>query len=63
MTAAEKMVAAFEAAVKEHAFIGTIPLYHHDPDEQRAIDAERRRITTNYTKTRNRLLKVLEAMP
>ena len=57
---AERLVAQFEAAVVDHAFIGTIPEFSDDPEEQMLIDRERRRLTTNLTKTRNRLIKALE---
>jgi len=57
------LVAQFERAVEEHAFIGTIPLYSEDDDEQRRINAERRRLTTNLTKTRNNLLRELGREP
>ncbi len=57
---AERLVAAFEDAVNDHVFLGTIPDFSPDPEEQQAIDRERRRIQTNYTRTRNRLIKALE---
>lgn len=56
---AERLVKAFEEATYEIAFIGTIPLFSDDPDEQRAIDRERRRLRTNFTRTRNALLNAL----
>jgi hypothetical protein len=57
------IVAQFERAVAEHEFIGTIPLYSEDADEQRRINAERRRLVSNLTKTRNNLLRELAREP
>jgi hypothetical protein len=57
----EHMLDAFESAVYDKAFEGTIPAWSPDREEQKLIDAARRRIKTNYTKARNRLLKALEA--
>lgn len=57
---AERLVAQFEAAVAEHEELGAIPMFSDNADEQKRIDAERRRIKTAYTSTRNRLLKALE---
>lgn len=57
------LIQQFERAVEEYAFIGTIPLYSDDDDEQRRINAERRRLTSNLTKTRNNLLRELAREP
>jgi len=57
------LIQQFQRAVEEHAFIDTIPLYSEDDDEQRRINAERRRLTTNLTKTRNNLLRELGREP
>ena len=57
------LIQQFERAVEEHAFIGTIPLYFEDAEEQRRADAERRRIKANLTRTRNNLLKELGREP
>lgn len=53
------LVQQFERAVAEHEWIGTIPVLCEDADEQRRADAERRRLTSNLTKTRNNLLREL----
>ena len=57
------IVAQFERAVTEHEWIGTIPVFCEDADEQRRADAERRRLTSNLTKTRNNLLRELGREP
>jgi len=53
-----KAIAAFEKAVDEMAFIGTIPVYSDDPEEQVLITQARKRLKTNYTRTKNRLWKL-----
>lgn len=60
MTRQEKLIDQFERAVEEQAFLGTIPVYSHDREEQQAIDATRKHIKANYTRARNRLLKELK---
>ena len=57
----EALVDAFEKAVEEFAFIGTIPGYSEDMEEQRAMDAERATLRRNRTRARNQLLKALES--
>ena len=57
----EKLVNRFSDAVHDMAFLGAIPLFSDDREEQAAIDAERGRIQRNYSRTRNALLKALEA--
>ena len=56
---AESLIYRFAVATTDMAFIGTIPMFSDDPDEQRAINAERRRIERNLTRTRNALLNAL----
>lgn len=56
-----RAVDAFERAVADKAFEGAIPLFSDDREEQQALDAEHRRIRTNYTRARNRLLALLSA--
>jgi hypothetical protein len=58
---AEKLIAQFEVAASDHDNLGAIPTYSGDPEEQRLIDRERKRIKGNYTRARNRLLRALEA--
>jgi hypothetical protein len=57
----EQAIDAFERAVNDAFEEGAIPLYSDDREEQRMINAARRRIRSNYTRARNRLLKMLEA--
>ena len=57
------LIQQFERAVTEHEWIGTIPVFCEDADEQRRADAERRRLTSNLTKTRNNLLRELAREP
>ena len=56
---AKTLIYRLEVAATEMAFIGTIPVFSDDPDEQRAINAERRRLNTNLTRARNALLRAL----
>lgn len=58
---AERLLDRFESAVIDHEDLGSIPVFADDPDEQRAIDRERRIRKSNYTRTRNRILKEFEA--
>lgn len=56
-----RAVDAFERAVEDKAFEGTIPVFSDDREEQQALDAAHKRIQTNYTRARNRLLALLSA--
>lgn len=56
---ARALVHRFCNATHDMAFLGTIPLFSDDPDEQLAINAERRRIHTNFTRAENALIKAL----
>ena len=55
----ERLVDAFENAVIGMEGLGAIPVFSDDPDEMRAVTAERRRIKANYTRAKNRLLEAL----
>ena len=54
----ERALQSFEKAVREHSELGSIPLIGGDEREQKAINAERKRIKSNYTRSRRRVLRL-----
>lgn len=56
---AETLILRFQGAAEDFAFIGSIPRFSDDPDEQALINAERRRLHTNLSRTRNALIAAL----
>lgn len=56
-----RRLTAFERAVVDHAFLGAIPLFSDDPEEQAAIDHERSRIINNYCRKRAAMLDHMNA--
>jgi len=55
-----RAINAFEQAVADRTFIGTIPLYFDDEEEQKEADATRLAIEHNYVKARAKLERLLE---
>ena len=61
MTHKAKLQAAidrFAGAVEDYAFLGTIPVYSDDDEEQRAIDRERSRIVNEREQAETALKKL-----
>jgi hypothetical protein len=56
----KQAIAAFEQAVENRAFIGTIPLHCDDDEEQERADHERFAIEHNYVKARAKLERLME---
>lgn len=56
----KRAIAAFEKAVENRAFIGTIPLHCDDEEEQQQADAARLIIEHNYVKARAKLERLME---
>lgn len=59
-TKVKRAIAAFEKAVEDRVFLGTIPLHCEDREEQELADFERTAIEHNYIKARARLERLLE---
>lgn len=55
-----RAICAFEIAVTDRAFLGTIPLHCDDPEEQELADATRLIIEHNYVKARAKLERLME---
>lgn len=55
-----RAINAFESAVNDRAFIGTIPLHCDDREEQEHADSSRLIIEHNYVKARAKLERLLE---
>lgn len=55
-----RAIHAFEKAVENKAFVGTIPLHCDDEEEQRIADCQRLIIQHNYIKARAKLERLLE---
>lgn len=51
---------AFERAVEDRAFLGTIPVHCDDEEEQELADARRTIIEHNYVKARAKLERLME---
>lgn len=50
-------ITRFENAVREHAFLGTIPVYSDDREEQERIDEVRGKIIRDYDLARANLTR------
>lgn len=59
-TKVTRAIRAFEKAVEDRAFVGTIPLHCDDEEEQLAADYQRLIIQHNYIKARTKLERLLE---
>lgn len=57
---AERLLDRFEVVASNHDALGSIPVFSDDAEEQRLINFTRRSYKSAYTRTRNRLLKLLE---
>lgn len=55
-----RAIKAFEKAVENRAFKGTIPLHCDDEEEQRLADDIRLKIEHNYVKARAKLERLME---
>lgn len=56
----KRAIKAFEKAVEDRAFIGTIPLHCDDREEQARADYARVTILHNYIKARSKLERLME---
>ena len=56
----KRAITAFERAVEDKVFLGTIPLYCDDREEQELADNERLAIEHNYVKARAKLERLME---
>lgn len=56
----KRAIKAFEKAVEDRAFLGTIPLHCDDEEEQEMADAARLLIEHNYIKARAKLERLME---
>lgn len=56
----KRAIAAFEKAVEDRAFVGTIPLHCDDREEQARADYARAAIEHNYIKARAKLERLME---
>lgn len=55
-----RAIRAFEKAVEDKAFVGTIPLHSDDEEEQKEADIMRAVIQNNYIKARAKLERLME---
>lgn len=55
-----RAIRAFEKAVEDRVFLGALPLYCDDREEQERVDYERTAIEHNYVKARAKLERLLE---
>lgn len=55
-----RAIKAFEKAVEDKVFLGTIPLFCDDREEQERANYERTAIEHNYVKARAKLERLME---